>query len=328
MTVPTAPVAPTTATRRRRRSRAHTNSPNGRSARIVPSPDSSNAACSARTAPGTAAPAMTQEILIGDVEIISMFTPSAPSVVKTFAATPGWDFIPAPMTDTLPIDSSVWISRPSSSASGASATRASAQVGARHGERHVRDGALGDGLVLDDHVDVHVRDGERGRDPAGDAGRVGHALDRDPGLLGRMRDGGDERLFHGLLFSDHHGTRLIGEARSAVDPNPVVAGVLDGAQLQDAGAGGRHLEHLLERHDGQLAGVGDDPRVGAEDARDVGVDLADLGADRRRERDRGGVRAAAAERRDVLRGRHALEAGDEHDRVLVETLTDPIGAHV
>ena len=72
------------------------------------------------------------------------------------------------------------------------------------------------------------------------------------------------------------------------------------AQLQDARAGRRHLEHLLERDDRQLARLGHDPRVGGEDAVDVGVDLADVGADRRGERDGGRVRAAAAERRDVL----------------------------
>ena len=79
---------------------------------------------------------------------------------------------------------------------------------------------------------------------------------------------------------------------------------------------------------GELAGVGDDPRVGAEHAGDVGVDLADLGADGGGERDRGRVRAAAAERRDVLGGRDALEAGDEHDAVLVERVADAVGAHV
>ena len=82
--------------------------------------------------------------------------------------------------------------------------------------------------------------------------------------------------------------------------------------------GRRHLEHLLEGDDRQLARVGHDPRVGAEDAGDVGVDLADLGAERGGDRDRGRVRAAAAERRHVVAGRDALEAGDEHDLVLVE----------
>ena len=94
---------------------------------------------------------------------------------------------------------------------------------------------------------------------------------------------------------------------------PCVAGVLDRAQLQHARAGGRHLEHLLERDDRQLAGVGDDPRVGAEHAGDVGVDLAHLGVHGGGERDRGGVRAAAPERGHVLGGGDALEARDQHD---------------
>src|SRR5205823_3819189 len=73
----------------------HENSPNGRSTCTVSLPDSSNAACSARTASGTRSPAMTQEILIGEVEIILMLMSSAPRVEKTFAATPGCVRIPA-----------------------------------------------------------------------------------------------------------------------------------------------------------------------------------------------------------------------------------------
>ena len=72
---------------------------------------------------------------------------------------------------------------------------------------------------------------------------------------------------------------------------------------------------------GELAGVGDDPRVGAEDAGDVGVDLADAGVERGGEGDRGRVGAAAAERGDVAAvGRDALEAGDEDDPVLLQRL--------
>ena len=79
---------------------------------------------------------------------------------------------------------------------------------------------------------------------------------------------------------------------------------------------------------GSLRASGHDPRVGAEDAGHVGVDLAHLGLHRGGERDRGGVRAAAAERRHVARGRDALEAGDEHDQVLVERLADAVRADV
>ena len=76
---------------------------------------------------------------------------------------------------------------------------------------------------------------------------------------------------------------------------------------------------------GSLRALGHDPRVGAEDAGDVGVDLADLGAERGGERDGGGVRAAAAERGHVERVLgDALEAGHEHDLAVVERRADAV----
>ena len=66
-----------------------------------------------------------------------------------------------------------------------------------------------------------------------------------------------------------------------------------------------------------LRAVGTMPRVGGEDAVDVGVDLADLGAERRGQGDGRGVGGAAAERGDVLGVlRDALEAGDDRDGAL------------
>ena len=59
---------------------------------------------------------ITHEILIGEVEIISMLMPASPSTVKHLAATPGWLFIPAPTSDTCAIAGSVTIRpKPSSS---------------------------------------------------------------------------------------------------------------------------------------------------------------------------------------------------------------------
>ena len=79
----------------------------------------------------------------------------------------------------------------------------------------------------------------------------------------------------------------------------------------------------------QLAGLRHEPRVGGEDAVDVRVDLAGVGAERSGQRGRGQVGAAPAERRDVqARGRDALEAGHEDDLVLVERLVDPARAHL
>ena len=62
----------------------------------------SNASWSAATARSTSAAAMWHEILIGDVVTTSGWTPSPSSVANAVAATPGWLFIPAPTTETLP----------------------------------------------------------------------------------------------------------------------------------------------------------------------------------------------------------------------------------
>ena len=106
---PTAPVAPTTATLMRLvLGTTGRWSPDTSSRRTASAP-SSNAVCSSRTAVSTSSSRITHEILIGEVEIISMFTPASPSTVKVLAATPGWLFIPAPTSDTFPMCSSVAI---------------------------------------------------------------------------------------------------------------------------------------------------------------------------------------------------------------------------
>ncbi len=71
------------------------------------------------------------------------------------------------------------------------------------GERHVSGLAACDRLVLDDHVDVDVRVGECRRHASGRARGVGHAEQRDARLAAGVGDGGDHRLFHGVLLGDH-----------------------------------------------------------------------------------------------------------------------------
>jgi hypothetical protein len=70
--------------------------------------------------------------------------------------------------------------------------------------------------------------------------------------------------------------------------------------------------------------IGHDPRVGAEDAVDVGVDLTPVGAQRRGQCDGRRVGCAATEGGDVLGVlADALEAGDDRDPALVQSLADP-----
>ena len=58
-----------------------------------------------------------------------------------------------------------------------------------------------------------------------------------------------------------------------MDANSVVACELDRAQHQHLRPGCGQLQHLLVREGVQLARLGDETRVGGEDALDVGVDL-------------------------------------------------------
>ena len=71
-----------------------------------------------------------------------------------------------------------------------------------------------------------------------------------------------------------------------------------------------------------------DARIGRVDAVDVRADLAVLGAERRRHRDRGRVAAAAAERRDLAPVRHALIAGDDDDPAARELVLDAERPHL
>ena len=122
-------------------------------------------------------------------------------------------------------------------------------------------------------------------------------------------DAGDDCLFHLFVFleSDQragvrlllHRDRRVGKLESTRSRHLVLAGELHRADLQHLGAEARQLQHLLEGDGVQPARLGHDARVGGVDAVDVGVDLAVVGLERGGERDRRGVRAAAAERGDV-----------------------------
>jgi len=104
----------------------------------------------------------------------------------------------------------------------------------------------------------------------------------------------------------------------------VAARVFDAAQVQNLGAACRQVEHFFARDDIELAGAGQDARVGGEDPVDVGIDLAHVGAQGRRERRRGRVGAAATERGDVLgRLAHSLEPSHDGDMTGAERLGDP-----
>ena len=202
------------------------------------------------------------------------------------------------------------------------------------GERHVGEARRGGGHVLHDHVEVDLGGGDGLEDRRRLARLVRDADHGDLRLAAVVRDPRDDRLLHLLPFGqgrrvENPGPRPRAERRPHVHLDAEPAGVLHAPQVQHLGAGRRHLEHLLGGDAVDAASGGHDPRVGGEHAVDVGVDLADVRAERGGERDRGGVRGAAAQRRDVLRAlAHALEAGDDRDVALGERRRDPAGRDV
>jgi hypothetical protein len=108
-----------------------------------------------------------------------------------------------------------------------------------------------------------------------------------------------------------------------VHGHAVATGVLDAPQVHHLRAARSHLEHLLVGDAADLRCRRHQARVGGEHPVDVGVDLAVVGAERGRQRDRGRVRGAAAECCHVLGVlADALEAGDDRDRTRVERLPD------
>src|SRR5690606_3656245 len=73
---------------------------------MMSAPSSPNLWWMACTAVSTSSSCTTTEMRIVDVEIMSMLTPASDRAVNISAATPGWVFMPAPTSDTLPIRSS------------------------------------------------------------------------------------------------------------------------------------------------------------------------------------------------------------------------------
>ena len=88
------------------------------------------------------------------------------------------------------------------------------------------------------------------------------------------------------------------EARAHEDAHIVHHAEFDRAHLQHLGAERGQLQHFLERDAVEPARLRHHPRVGGVDAVDVGVDVAAVGMDGGRDRDRRRIGAAAAERGD------------------------------
>ena len=156
--------------------------------------------------------------------------------------------------------------------------------------------------VLHDHVDVDALVGHGLEDGPGDPRPIGHPHDGDLGHLAVERHRPDlvAQLHSGYLLDA--GAWVVAERGAHPDDDIIDPAQLDGARLHDLGALVSQLQHLLVPDPGDELRVRDDPRIGAEDALDVGVDLAGVGAQPRRQCHRGGVRAAATEGGELAGG--------------------------
>ena len=158
-------------------------------------------------------------------------------------------------------------------------------------------------------------------------GRSGTATTRDLGDVPVVGEAADlVALLHERVLLDERARRVLERAQD-LDDDVVDPAELDGPDLHDLGALVGELEHLLVADDRQLAGLGDEPRIGGVDAADVGEDLAAVGPRRGGQGDGRRVAAAAAEGRDLLvrradAGALALEAGHDHDLAAVDLLAD------
>ncbi|CAB4786547.1 unannotated protein [freshwater metagenome] len=107
----------------------------------------------------------------------------------------------------------------------------------------------------------------------------------------------------------------------------MAAGELHGAQHQYTATSGGHLHHFVKRNLGESTSLGHHAGIGAVDARDVGVDLTDIGLEGRGQRHGRNVRTTSTEGGDIAIGGDALEAGDDGGVAIAEGLFNTFGAH-
>ena len=254
--------------------------------------------------------ATTTEILISEVEIIWMLIPSRARTSNMRAAMPACVRIPTPTMDTLDdVEVAQHLARADLSRQAAHQLERLVVVGAGDGERHVG-GAVRAG-VLDDHVHDDAGRGHGAEEPRRHPGLIGHAPHRELCLVLVGRDAGDRDVLHAGILLDDPGALALVERRADVHRHVVALRELDGPDLQHLGAEAGQLEHLVVGDALELACLRHHARVARVDPVDVGVDLAHVRPQRRRQRDGRRVGATAPEGGDPPVGGHALETGDD-----------------
>ena len=113
-----------------------------------------------------------------------------------------------------------------------------------------------------------------------------------------------------------------------MDDHFPLAGELHRAALQHARAGAGQLQHIVVANGVQLARPRSDARVGGVDAVHVRIDLAHVGVNAPGDGHGRGIRAAAAERGDVVVGVDALESGHDRDDPGGQGVQDALVVHL
>ena len=184
-----------------------------------------------------------------------------------------------------------------------------------HGERDVGPAPLPH--VLHDHVDGDAGLGEHGEERVAGARLVGCPFECDPGLVFGESDA-THRPLHRLVCRVDQRAWDVLETRPHHHLHAELLGKLDRPRVHHAGPEARQFEHLVVGNRAQPPGLRQHPRVGGVDPVHVGVDLAEIGVEHRRERDGRGVGAAAAEGGDVAVLVDPLETGRDHHRPGIE----------
>jgi len=169
------------------------------------------------------------------------------------------------------------------------------QIGLVHGEGNI--GGWGGQVVagvLDDHVHIDVGVGDGFENQRGHPGPVGHLHQGEFGLVFVERNAADDDAFHAGGFFFHKGSWVVIEAGADFKNDAEFFGEFDRAGLHDLGAQPGQFEHFIVGNLGQLAGAGNNARVGGIDAVHVGVNLAEAGLEGGGQGDGGEVRSAPA----------------------------------
>ena len=153
---------------------------------------------------------------------------------------------------------------------------------------------------LQDDVYVDFAGSQRGENSESDARLVRNLDDRDAGDVVVESDPFDKHFFHFANLLDNGARHIAVDARAHFHLNRIFFRHFHRAVVQNIGAAGGKLEHLVVGNLVELVGIGDDARVGGVYAVHIGVDFTFICLERSCNGDCTGVAAAASEGGDVI----------------------------